>query len=409
MSAKPRASRSPLILALSLAAPLALGAADLRVDQLELLTHGALDPSSTSGAFKVGSRLYFDLSMEGGDKFAGLLRMDFLNGDIENALNLASAPLPGTAATADIADRINNLISPRLRTVAVTARSPFSLPVDLTYFVGTMESFCSGDDFPALFGAAPFATDLRGPMVYPDGVGGNPNIWFDGIYTASGTGFKLSTTPNFSSNTVSYLYFYQDANVGAGTWSGDLRFQFNSEGVKAELFGGATGGGSYGLYRGGLLFYAASGDVGEFLAQAGVTRWDPSASFSLDDMFFLFEPRINFGAGQAAVTVFYHPAWYDQQDFRSSGEKGALDAAFNLRFGHISRSGAEGGVQTLLEFRPLTTDTGVTPPLAVDASPYYSLISGGVRWDFKLDLRLFPFPSQWYGMFRPFIGLKTSY
>ena len=45
----------------------------------------------------------------------------------------------------------------------------------------------------------------------------------------------------------------------------------------------------------------------------------------------------------------------------------------------------------------------------VDVSPYYALVSGGVRWDFKLDLRLFPFPDEWYGMFKPFIGLKTSY
>ncbi len=98
-----------------------------------------------------------------------------------------------------------------------------------------------------------------------------------------------------------------------------------------------------------------------------------------------------------------------QQDYRADGEKDALDASFNLRFGHISQNGSEGGVQTLLAFRPLTVDPAVTPPLAIDTSPYYSLITGGIRWDFKLDLRLFPFPSVWYGMFGPYIGLKTSY
>jgi hypothetical protein len=272
-----------------------------------------------------------------------------------------------------------------------------------------MDTFCSGDDFVELFGAAPFATDLRGPMVYPDGVGGNPNLWFDGIYAANGTGFRFATTPKLSTSSVGYLYIYQDSNIGPGTWSGDLRYLVNSPSAKAEIFAGATTGSAYGIYRGGLLFYATSGDVGEFFAQTGVSYWDPTTGFSLDNLYFLFEPRINFGSGQAAITVFYHPSWYLQKDYRALGEKDAMDAAFNLRFGHISQSGAEGGIQTLLAFRPLTLDAAVTPPLAIDTAPYYSLIAGGVRWDFKLDLRLYPFPSKWYGMFRPFIGLKTSY
>ena len=397
-----RAAFLTLFLSFSFAAPSALVAADLRVDQLELQSHGVLN--QTTGAFEVGSRLFFDLSMAGGDKFAGLLRMDFLNGNIENALTLADQ----NATSGNEIAKLNALTSPRLRTVAVTARSLFDLPLDFSYFIGKMDNFCSGDDFTPLFGAAPFSTDLRGPMVYPDGVGGNMNLWFDGIHTANGTGFRVATTPKLSGNSVGYLYLYQDSNIGPGSWSGDLRYLVNSTLVKAEFFAGATTGGNLGLYRGGLLFYASSGDVGEFFAQAGVTRWDPSTAFSVDAMYFLFEPRINFGKAQAAITVFYHPSWYLQKDF-STTEKGALDAAFNLRFGHISQNGSEGGLQTLLEFRPLTLNVTVTPPLAIDTSPYYSLIAGGVRWDFKLDLRLFPFPSQWYGIFRPFIGLKTSY
>jgi hypothetical protein len=400
---KPRAALLTFLIALLVAAPSALLAADLRVDQLELLTHGALNEKS--GAFEVGSQLYFDLSMEGGDKFAGMLRMDFLNGDIEKALTLADQ----TATSGNYLEKLDALTSPRLRTVAVTARSPFGLPLDFSYFIGSMDTFCSGDDFSTLFGAAPFTTDLRGPMVYPNGVGGNTNLWFDGIYAANGTGLRVSTTPKLSSKSVGYFYLYQDSNIGSGSWSGDARYLFNSPAVKAELFAGATTGGSYGLYRGGLLFFAASGDVGEFLAQTGITRWDPSETLGLDNLYFLFEPRINFGSGQAAFTVFYHPSWYLQKDYRDKGEKGALDAAFNLRFGHISESGAQGGFETLLAFRQYTVDKAITPLLAVDTAPYYSIITGGVRWDFKLDLRLFPFPSQWYGIFRPFIGLKTSY
>jgi hypothetical protein len=406
---KPRAAL-PLIapalaLALTLASPEALFAADIRVDQLELLTHGELNDDTD--AFEVSSRLFFDLAMQGGDKFSGLLKLDFLNGDIEKALSTANSSLDGTDAS-QMADKLNNLVSPRLRTVAVTAKSLAGMPLDFSFFVGKMDTFCSGDDFTVLFGAAPFTTDLRGPMVYPDGVGGDANLWYDGIHAANGTGFRLATTPRLSGSSVGYAYFYQDANVGAGTWSGDLRWLFNADSVKTEIFAGATNQGTYGVYRGGLLFYATSGEVGEFLAQAGMTHWDATESFSLDNVFFLFEPRINFGLAQAAITVFYHPAWYLQKDYRELGEKSAIDAAFNLRFGRITRDGAQGGLETMLAFRPLA-ETDATPPLAIDASPYYSLISGGVQWDFKLDLRVFPFPSEWYGMFKPFIGLKTSF
>jgi hypothetical protein len=406
---KPQAAFISLALAFSLATPGVLRAADIRVDQLELLTHGALNQST--GTFDANSWLNFNLVMEGGDKFSGLLKLNLINSDVENALNLSSSSLnTNTATTSEVANNVNNSLSPQLMTVAMTAKSVFSLPLDLSFFVGQMDNFCSGEDFVPLFGAAPFSTDLRGPMVYPNGVGGNPRVWFDGIHQADGTGFRLSTTPNLSSSSVGYAYFYQDSNVGQGTWSGDLRYLVNSPSAKAEIFTGATTGGSGGLYRGGLLFYATSGGVGEFFSQVGITHWDPTQTPSIDDFFFLFEPRLNFGhSAQAVITVFSHPSWYLQKDYSQLGEEGALDASFDLRFGRIEEKGSRGGVETLLAFRPQTIDPTVTPVLAVDTSPYYSIISGGIRWDFKLDLRVFPFPSPWYGMFMPYIGFETSY
>jgi hypothetical protein len=409
---KPRAALLALALALSTAAPASLAAADLRVDQLELLSHGALNKET--GAYEVGSRLFFDMSLEGGDKFAGLLKLDFLNGNIEKALNLANTDADSSSSTLDqdLTDRVNNLTSPRLRTVAVTAKSLFSLPLELTYFVGEMDAFCSGDDFVPLFGTAPFATELRGPMIYPDGVGGNSRIWYNGIYSANGTGFRISTTSKLSDDSAGFLYLYQDSNVGVGTWSTDMRYLINGQTLKAEVFAGATTGNVTavrGIYRGGVLFLASSGDIGEFLAQIGVTRWDATETLTLRDLYFLFEPRIYLGTAMASITLFYHPSWYMQKDYGDLGEKGAWDLAFDTRFGNVNRSGAQGGLQTILAYRPSSLDTDVTPKLAVDTSPYYALVSGGVRWDFKLDLRLFPFPDEWYGIFKPFIGLKTSY
>jgi hypothetical protein len=408
----PKAALLTLASLVSAAAPSALAAAELRVDQLELLSRGALNEDS--GNYEVGSRLFFDLSIEGGDKFAGLLRLDFLNSELERAMNLSNSNADSSSPSLaqDLTDRVNNSISPNLRTVAITARSMFGLPADLTYFVGETEAFCSGEDFVSLFGTAPFATELRGPMAYPDGIGGNPRIWYDGIYTPSGTGFKIGTNSALSERATGYLYLYQDSNIGPGTWSGDLRFLVNGSTAKAELFAGATTGNQEalrGIYRCGLLFFASSGDAGEFLAQFGATRWDATGPLSLDDLFFLFEPRIYIGTARLAVTVFCHPGWYLQQDYSELGEKGATDINFDLRFGSVNRTGAQGGLQTLFAFRPLTQDAKLEPALAVDASPYYALVSGGVRWDFKLDLRLFPYPDEWYGMLRPSIDIQTSY
>jgi len=383
--------------------PPALTAADINVDRLELLSRGAMEAGSEE--FTVSSRLFFDLSYEGGEKFGAVLKLDFLNGGIEKAMSLDEE----AADALNYLDKLDNLISPKLRTVSVTARSVFDLPLDFTYFVGNQDVFCSGDDFPLLFGTASFATTLRGPMVYPDGVGGDTSLWYEGIHAVNGTGFKLSTTPRLMPGAVGSAYFYQDSALGAGYWSGDLRFQLNTEVVKLETFAGWTGTGERGWYRGGLLFFAAPGDVGEFFIQAGITRWDASEPLSLDSVYFLFEPRIDFGTGMASVTVFYHPAYYLQRDFTTKGEKGALDTAFNLRFGRIARDGLQGGIESLLAFRPLTSDPDLVPPLSIDASPYFSLMAGGIQWDFKLSVRAFPLPSQWYGLFSPFIGLKTSF
>ncbi len=371
--------------------------ASITVDSLELLTHGSY--SDATGLFSINSRLFFDMSFAGGDKFAGLLKMDFLGGSIENDLSTAGLTL-GTAATlADVIAKIDASVSPRIRTAAVSARHLFGIPLEATYFVGTLDTVCSGDDFMPLFGAAPFGTELRGPMVYPDGVGGDPDRFYNGLDTIYGTGLKLGLVAKKSAY---YLYAYQDSDLPSGSWTANARALFDTGPLKLELFAGASYAPTTasGLYRGGLLFNFAPGKVGEFLAQFGLSRWDPSATLSINDFFFLFEPRINFYPGSLAITVFYHPSWYRE---KATNEGGFLDLNLNLKIGDISKSGSQGGLTTLVAYHP--GDTGFT----LDTSPYFSAIASGVEWSFKLDLRLFPFPAAWYGMFRPYIGVKTSF
>lgn len=375
--------------------------ANIVVDNLELVSYGGYDDAS--GNFPITSRLAFDMSVGGGEKFAGLLRLDFLSTRVEEDLATLQGSLPSGATLADLIAR-TNAPGLRLKTAAVTAKRIAGLPLDAEYFVGTLDTFCSGDDFVTLFGAAPFATELRGPLVYPNGIKLNPTVTWDGIYSVYGTGARIGWTTSDRSHI--YAYFYQDSNLGAGTggWSSDLRGLIDFGTVKLESFAGASWdtGHLLGIYRGGLLFHVAPGDIGEFYAQVGVPEWDPRTAFDVNDIFFLFEPRVDFGSsGQLALSVFYHPAFYQQ---KTTGEGGSLDVGFNLRFGKLADTGAQGGAESYLKFRPLDVQ-----PLTATVSPYYEAILSGVAWSLKLGMNLFPFPAYWFGIFQPFVGVKTSF
>jgi hypothetical protein len=382
-------------------------AASITVDKLELLTHGAYD--NDNSLFSVKSRLYFDLSFEGGDKFAGLLKMDFLSGSLEDDLYNAGLTLSSSGnATKDITtvlSRLNSAVGPRLRTAAISARRLFDLPIEATYFIGTLDTFCSGDDFVSLFGAAPFGTELSGPMASPDGIGGDADRYYDGLDTVYGTGLRLGYVGKGSAY---YLYAYQDSDLGAGNWTGDLRALFDTGALKLETYAGGSyapsvSNSSAGIYRGGLLFDYAPGNVGEFLAQIGMTRWNALESPSINNFYFLFEPRINFYPGSFAITVFYHPAYYRE---KATNEQGSFDLNFNLKFGNVSTTGSQGGVTSLLSFRPYVTGSDT---FTMSVSPYYAAIASGVEWSFKLDLRILPVPTAWYAIFRPYVGVKTSF
>ncbi|HUX41506.1 MAG TPA: hypothetical protein VMV83_10110 [Rectinemataceae bacterium] len=375
--------------------------ANVVVDNLELVSYGNYDEAT--GKFPVTSRLAFDLSVGGGEKFAGLIRLNFLSTQVESDLATLQGTLPSTASLVDVITRAN---APGLgiKTVAVTAKRIGGLPLDAEYFLGNLDTFCNGDDFVTLFGAAPFATELRGPLVYPEGIALNPTVSWDGIYSVYGTGARLGWRTGDRSHV--YFYVYQDSNLGTGTgdWSSDLRGLVDFGAIKLESFAGGSWDPShaYGLYRGGLLFHVAPGNLGEFFAQVGVPEWDPTTTFGVNDIFFLFEPRVDFGSsGQLALSVFYHPAYYQQ---KATGEGGSLDVGFNLRFGQLADSGMQGGVESYLKFKPVATH-----PLTASLSPYYEAILSGVAWSFKLGMNLFPFPSTWYGIFQPFVGVKTSF
>lgn len=366
---------------------------DVSVPYLALLTNGRLNAAA---AFELSTRVSIDILMEGGSKFDAWFKLGFRSPSVEEYLGSVGSlgAVPEDEALSDIVGAL------ALTTVAIQVKETFGLPLDLAAFVGHLDTFCSGSDFPALFGSKEFATKFRGYMYYPEGIGDDPSRRYDGLHEIYGTGVRL-TMPG--DKLVPFLYVYQDSWLGAGYWSADARVLLNADPVKLEAYAGASlPVSTMGTYRGGLLFYYDTGVIGDFYAQIGIPRWDPTQPFGMDMLYFMFEPRVRFGAGTLTLSLFFHPAWYLQSQ---TNESGAMELRMDMGFGEVVEGGLRGGVELELGYDPNLAASA----LAIDAAPYVQFIRNGVRWDMKLGLRAFPFPAPWYGLFMPTIGVSTSF
>lgn len=391
------------MLAALLAASLASAhGAGLSVPDFRIITNGHVNEA---GAFVLRTRVYIDLLVEGGAKFAAWFKLDFKSDSMEDYLASLQSRISLTDPISfeELAAAMSSLEDATgigLKTAAIAMNGFLGTPLELAFFVGRFDVFCSGADFPLLFGTKNFATRLRGFMYYPDGIGGDGSRWYDGLHEAYGTGFRLSLPGD---RMKPYLYLYQDSWMGAGKYSVDARFLFNGAAVKMELFAGATfPAASYGLYRAGFLFDYDIGSIGSFYAQMGIPRWDPSEPFGMDKLFYMFEPRIDFGIGTLTLSLFFHPAWYLQ---RETDEEGSVDARIDVSFGDVQESGNQGGLEVFLAYNPNLDDSS----LKIEAAPYYQTLWNGVRWDLRLAVRAFPYPGTVLGMFVPSIGITTSY
>lgn len=386
-----------LVLALA-ALGLSLGAADLSVSDFSLLTHGRVNDA---GLFVLSSRLNLDLSIRGGSKFAAWFGLRFQADDLESYFAAAAMPVPQDPPDPLVDLYILSLSRGlALDTAAMSLSNLGGSPLELTFFAGTLDRFCTGDDFTTLFGAIPFSTQVRGFMYYPAGVGGQSIRAYDGLHSVMGTGLRLGLP---GQNFAPYLYLYQDLWLGPGIWSADARFLINSDRLKFEAFAGASfPQAEAGLYRAGLLFYFDTGSIGGFYAQVGLPRWDPTQALSADMLYFLFEPRIDFGIGSLNLSLFFHPSWYL---FVETGYEGAIDMRADLNFGDLQEQGIRGGAEALVEYRPDASGG----PVSVEAAPYMQLMVGGVRLDLRVGLELFPMPDIWYGMFLPSLGIQATF
>ena len=157
---------------------------------------------------------------------------------------------------------------------------------------------------------------------------------------------------------------------------------------------------SYGLYRGGFLFYYSPGTTGEFLAQVGVPQWNPAEEFTIDRLFFLFEPRIKLNPVTIILTLFWHPGYYLQE---VTPDLGSSDVHINFMIGDPEISTFSGGLEGSVTYN----SSAISDRFGVVVSPYISAITSGVIWNIMLNTNLFPFSVN--DMFEGVISVKAEF
>jgi hypothetical protein len=372
-----------------------LAGAEITVPRLEMASLVSMENNTPA----VASVAAVDIALEGGYKYQAYLGFSFESNNLEKALaNSHNALL----------ERTNNQAALSFRIARATARDLFNAPLDLSYFIGISDYFCSGDDFTSRFGTVPIGTEFRGFFYFPRGVNGDISRQYNGIHGVRGTGLSFTLTP--WDHIVPMAYLYQDFSFtdplsGAadlGRYSGDIRVLANLEWVKLEGFAGGTiGPDKPGVLRGGFLAFFSSGRGADFLLQGGIPGWNTTKPLSIDNVYFLMEPRINFNLLNLALTFFYHPAQYLQ--IETPAERGRADVNLKITAGDINNHAVEGGLETTLGLK-----VDGMEDFSVRISPFVSFVSSGLRWDAKL--RINPLGSDAISsLVELFIGIRTAY
>lgn len=388
-------AKSPILLkgaviALFLVVSVLAFPANISVPTFQLITHA----SPYNGVFALQTYGNIVIQVDGGYKFGAQVDLNFIS-SMNPSLSLEQSwpsPLGFYGAS-------------------VIMRDVFGIPIDISYFVGQNDYFCTGEGF-SFFGATTFATGYSGFMYFPSGP------LYQGIYQADGTGVRVDFTPIKETLRLS-AYAYEDTHFndqlsmpfGAvftlpqplGSYSFDLRALLNLDVVKLEGFMGGTYSPSstYGLYRGGFMLYATNKDV-EFFAQVGIPEWDPSSSFTINLFYLLFEPRLHLGQFSISPTFFWHPAYYQQ--FYNPAEVGNFDVNVNAYFGDLVKTSIRAGIEGNFKFQSSSTTTpGI---LQTVTSPYVSFATPGVVWTIKTNFKLFPLAFS--TLFDAFLGIQAT-
>ncbi|HDQ14919.1 MAG TPA: hypothetical protein ENN41_08925 [Sediminispirochaeta sp.] len=381
------------ILLLSLLAAATLPAADLSVSDLELITRGRWE----NQRLLLSTRGRSEISLSGGYKFGGNLQLGFESSDLSFAG--ADSPDYGDYTDADaystaVLEYLDKQTNLEFRGADIIYRGVFGSDVDLSYFIGHKQRLVSAETFPDVFGSRPISTKYQGYLYFP-------KLEYRGIHSVRGTGLEFSS--DFGDENIrGNLYLYQDSLLPEGNYSTDVQFMLSQEQLKIELFAGASfPQGEYGLYRGGFLFYYRPAERGEFFAQIGLPYYRPFEQLTIDDFYFLFEPRVHFDYVSIITTLFWHPERYLMQE---TGDAGSADIHFNLLFGDQEKNPITGGFET--NFNLETSDTGIQD-FSITTSPYLSAVTSGVIWNFMVNVTLLPYSLE--DMFEGIIGVKAVF
>ena len=368
--------------------------ADITVPTFELITHA----SPYNGVFALQTYGNVVIQIDGGYKFGAQVDVNFLSSTSLSGSLESTTPNPLDFSGA-----------------SVIMRDVLGSSIDISYFVGQNDYFCAGDGF-SYFGATTFATGYSGFMYFSNGP------LYKGIYQVDGTGVRVDMTPVQETLRFS-LYAYEDthandqgimpygavftlptaAGFNLGSYSFDARALMNFDVVKVEGFLGGTYSptSTYGLYRTGLMLYATNKDV-EFFAQVGIPEWDPSSSFSINNLYLLFEPRLHLQQFSIVPTFFWHPAYYLQ--FYDPSEVGNFDVNVNVFVGDLVTTSIRGGLEGNFKFQSSTmASPGI---LQIVTSPYVSFATPGVVWTLKLNFK--ELPSSPSTLFDAFLGIEAT-
>ena len=361
-----------------------LTAAEITIPEIEMASRGKVEDKE----FVLTSVISADLALSGGYKYSFLLGF---------SLDVNYIP-----------DRPDNQAAFAFRIAKATAHDLFDLPLELSYFFGSDDNFCTGDEFLFRFGVSSFGTEFRGFFYFPEGIGGNLTRRYNGIYGVNGTGLSLALTK--WDTVIPMLYIYQDFagfwNVNGGIfplekmYSGDLRLLLHHNWLQLDTFGGITLKNTMDLsVRGGIMVHMA-GNGSEFFAQGGIPGWNTGEKFKGDNIFFLIEPRLHFDSFSVIVTFFYHP--WEYIHVVTDKERGKADLNIKFRFGKAN-SGLTWGIET-----GGTVKIDGFENFSSHISPFVSLISGGLKWDAKIRIKPqeYDIPME---MVELFIGVRTAF
>jgi hypothetical protein len=387
MNTKTRMTRIIVVLtAFLIAAP--LFSANITVPSLEIYSR-AWDNSG----FALDSYGEIELQLDGGYKFGGAMKFGFTSSSLETAA-------------------FNDVLA--FKSVSVTLRELFGLPLDFTYFIGQGDTFGTGEIFTPYFGTPLLSSRYPSYLHFPDASAYN---FYQGIHTVYGTGGKFEFAP-LEKNWLLSLYIYQDSSpafiddtVPPAVFSSrqgslDVRTAFNFEKVRLEAFLGATlptSDSAIGYFRSGLFLHAGTEKI-EFLAEIGMPRWRPlDDAFGLDLFYLLVEQRLHLGSISIVPTLFWRPGYYQQEAIVPAQE--ALDVNLDIQFHGKEESLISGGVEGNFVYQ-----TAPTSETTAKAIPYIQLSTPGVVYKAQVNTKVWPFDlSDLSDTFEVFLSIQAAF